>query len=60
MSSDDYGIFVQASPDLRQAVQALVRQGMDETTAVRQLATTQPELFSTPADEIIKMVASWD
>jgi len=57
--SDDL-IHVEMSPPLKSAVAELVGTGIDVMTAVRHLATERPELFTTPSDEIAKMLATWD
>lgn len=60
MTADNEGITLEMSPALKRAVRELIEGGMDLTAAVRRLAWTNPELFTTPADEVAKLMATWD
>jgi hypothetical protein len=60
MKNEDDGIVLEMSPELRQAVDELVQTGTDVMSAVKQLAATRPDLFTTPADEIVRMLGTWD
>ena len=60
MSNKNDSNVLEMSPDLKLAVDALIQTGLDLMTAVKQLATTRPELFTTPGDEVAKMLATWD
>ncbi|MGO8698806.1 MAG: hypothetical protein ACLQVY_13920 [Limisphaerales bacterium] len=60
MINEDDGIVLEMSPTLKRTVAELTKTGMEVIDAVRHLAYTRPELFTTPADELTKMLATWD
>jgi hypothetical protein len=61
MSDDIEGGKLEMSPGLIKAIDELMKTGLDEAGAIRQLMTTSPEVFSgSPGDEVAKLLASWD
>ena len=51
---------LQFSPPLKKEVRRLTGQGMGIEAAVRQLAESNPELFTSPGDKVARLLASWN
>ena len=60
MNTPGDGVLLALSPELNRALNVLLQNGVPVLAAVRTLAQSNGELFTTPGDEVIKLLARWD